>query len=587
MALSIISFSGVSFSMFIRLTLFFISALSAIGLGFFLPNRLISLFFHYSGYYFIFFAFILWGFLVIELIKNNLLRQIKEHSAAFLIAAGLMFLIFHMSPPKFKILADEINLISVSMAMHQNKTASMPLEGLAVEYYPFDYKQRINPRPLLYPFVVSIIHSLFGYSPYNGMVVNFLFGICILFLIYILISEVFSIFFGIAAMIITASFPVFIFWVTSSGFETINLFFIIVVIWGLFLFLKSREVRYAEFVLVSLVLLSNCRYESALFFFPLIFLTPLFFNKHIIAAYRIYVLCFPLFFLPLVWQRQVAFLDPFVRGDMGLETTGHTFGITNFMNNFSQNIFVLTGANTDFGFLLLIFIAAVAGIYLSIKKLLFARNAISPINQSLGLYITISGVLLFTLYTSFFWGQFATDINNRLAMSMLPFIIFPAVYFMYRLFHQRIQTAGFLLLFLLMAQMVYYWPVAAEQRLLKRNALHCLNEKVTRYLYQHYDMKNEKLLLISDRPNLFVIHRIGAIGFQNALKNQKKLHYLDNVYYDHILVFQKCNPITNEVQPDNRLNEGFQLNEIHRINVSPDYYLRVSRATCRRPASLL
>ena len=154
--------------------------------------------------------------------------------------------------------------------------------------------------------------------------------------------------------------------------------------------------------------------------------------------------------------------------------------------------------------------------------------------------------------------------------------------FIHRLFDHRTKTARLLLMFLLIAQMLYYWPIAADQRLLKKNALHHLNKKVTRYLYQHYDLKDEKILLISDRPNLFVIHHIGAIGFQNAIKNQKQLHYLDNVYYDSILVLQKCDPITNEVQLDNRLNEGFQLREIHRINISPSYYIRISRATCRR-----
>lgn len=573
-----------NFPVALRLTLSFISTIVAIGLGFFLPRHWMSPVFHYSGYYFMFFAFVLWVALAIDALKKDFLNQIKTHAPAFLLAVVLISVIFHISPPEFKILADETNLISNSMAMHQNKTASMPIEGMAVEYYPFDYRQNINPRPLLYPFVVSVFHAVIGYSPYNGMAVNFVFGAGILFLIYILISLVFSRFFGIAAMIITASFPIFTFWVTSSGFETINLFFIIVVMLALLLFLKSREIKYAEFVMISLVLLANCRYESALFIFPLIFLLPYFLNRHTITAYRLHVLCLPMFFLPIAWQRQIAFLAQFVRDDMGVAAADQVFGITNFINNFSQNIFVLTGMNSDFGFLPLIFVAAVAGIYLSIKKSLFDPNSISQPNRAWGLYVGISGLLLFILYTSFFWGQFSTDINNRLAMAMLPFIIFPAVYCIYRFFHQRIRTAGFLLILLLSAQMVYYWPVAAEQRLLKQNALHYVNKRVTHYLYQHYDVKKEKLLLISDRPNLYVICGIGSIGFQNAVANKKKLHYLDNVYYDQILVLQKCNPITNEVHPDNRLNDGFLLREIDRINVSPDYYLRISRVTCLQPS---
>jgi len=565
-----------------RLILFFIVSLLAVGLGFFLPNQWLPPAFHHTGYYFMFIAFILWIALIIEALKDDFSGNVKAHAPALLLAVILMGLIFLMSPPQFKILADETNLISVSMAMHHMKTASLLLEGLAVEYSPFDYQHHIDPRPLFYPFAVSLFHAVKGYSPYNGMVVNFISGAGILFFLYMLFSMVFSRFFGFVAMILAASFPIFIFWVTSSGFETINLFFIILVVFCLFLYLKHGDIKNAELVLISLVLLANCRYESAVFILPIVFLAPYFLTRYAIAKYRFHILFLPLFFLPFAWQRQVSFLDSSVRGDTGLLSPDHVFGLSNFAENFSQNVFVLTGLNADFGFLLPVFIAAVAGVYLLMKKLLFDYHAISPENRALGLYVGASGVLLFALYTAFFWGQFTTDINNRLAMALLPFILFPAIYCIYRLFQKRIRAAGPLLLVLLLAQMVYYWPVGAEQRLLKENALHYVNKRVTHYLYEHHDLDNEKILLISDRPNLYVIHGIGSIGFQSALKNQRKLHYLDNVYYDHILVIQKCNPIDYSVNPENRLNEAFQLEKIYRINVSTDHYLRISRAALRR-----
>ena len=123
---------------------------------------------------------------------------------------------------------------------------------------------------------------------------------------------------------------------------------------------------------------------------------------------------------------------------------------------------------------------------------------------------------------------------------------------------------GFLIL-LLAAQLLYFWPTAGEQGLLRENALHYMNKRVTRYLYQQYDIKNNAMLLISDRPNLYVIHGIGSVGFQYALEKQRKLHVLENIYYDHILVLQKCNPSTHEVLPGNHLNDGFLLSEVKRI----------------------
>ncbi|MDA3898315.1 MAG: glycosyltransferase family 39 protein [Desulfobacteraceae bacterium] len=527
------------------------------------------------------FAFVLWGALILDVLKNNFLTHLKNHAPALLLAIFLMALIFHISPPKFKILADETNLVSVSMAMHQNKTVSMPLQGLAVEYYPFDYDQTVGSRPLLYPFIISLFHALLGYSPYNGMMVNFFSGIGILFLLYLLFFHMFSIYYGIIAMIIMASFPIFVFWVTSSGFETINLFFIMAVLLTLFLFLKHKDVKFAELVLISLVLLSNCRYESIIFFFSLIILVPCFLNREIIEQYRFPTFCMPLFFLPMAWQRQIIFFYPYLKGDNGLETYDHIFGMNNFLGTFSQNVFTLTGMNADFGFLPIIFIAAVAGIYLAGKKLLLNPHTINPTSKAFGLYISLSGMLLFGIYSSFIWGNFTMDVANRMAMSMLPFIIIPAAYCIYRIFHYKFSSAKKLLIFLLLVQMLYYWPVAAAQRIIERNASCYLNERVIRYLYNNHDMKNEKLLIISDRPNFFIIHGIGSIGFRQAVLQRKKIYYLTNVYYDQILVLQKCNPYTNELISDNLLDDGFRLQKIARINVSPEYYIRISEASLK------
>ena len=254
-----------------RAILFSGTALAAIGAGFFLPQEWLIPAFNHSGYYFMFALCLLWTVLVINNLKKEFFARIKKHGPALLLAIGLTFLIFHLSPPKFKILADETNLIATSMAMHYNKTVAMPVEGTAISYFNFDYhSQSINPRPLLYPFVTSLFHSLLGYSAYNGMAVNFVLGVGILFLMYMLCALLFSRFWGMVAMILTASFPIFVFWVTSSGFETINLFFILMVVLTLYLFLQSRDTRHAELFLCSLIMLSHCRYESALMIFPVL-----------------------------------------------------------------------------------------------------------------------------------------------------------------------------------------------------------------------------------------------------------------------------------------------------------------------------
>lgn len=573
-------------SLTIRVVLFSGTALAAIGAGFFLPQAWLLPVFNHSGYYFMFALCLLWTVLVISNLKKEFFARIKKHGPALLLAVGLTVLVFHLSPPKFKILSDETNLVATSMAMHYNKTVAMPVEGTAISYFHFDYhKQTINPRPLLYPFATALFHAFLGYSVYNGMAVNFVLGVGILFLMYMLCALIFSRFWGMVAMILTASFPIYVFWVTSSGFETINLFFILMVFLTLYLFLQSKNTRHAELFLCSLVMLSYCRYESALMIFPVLLLSPYFLNRGTITKYRFFVFCLPLFFVPLVWQRKIVFLNPIVRGDVGLQVPEYLFGLPSLMDNFSRNIFVLTGLDPDFGFLFPVFVMAVAGLYLAIRKLILSPSSVSTALRTWGLYVGLSGLLLFGLYASFFWGQFTTDINNRLAMAMLPFIILPAIYGLYRLFQTSFRPPVFLVILLLGAQLFYYWPAADKQQLLQDNAAHYMLKRVTNYLDRHYDMKNEKLLLISDHPNMYVIFGIGSIGSGYAAEKQGKLYTLSNIYYDHILALQKCSPTTNEVLPRNKLNDGFLLSELYRINVSPTYYLRISEVTCLPPAS--
>lgn len=560
-----------------RAIVFFLITAIAIITGFFIPEQWMRPAFHYSGYYFMFLIVVVWGALLIDAVSNSFLTHFKKHSTALFFAIILMVLIFNSSPPEFKILADETNLVSVSMAMHQNKTASMPVQGFAVEYYPFEYDQQVDARPLLYPFVISIIHALLGYSPFNGFIVNFLCGTGVLFLSYLLFSQILSRDYGILAMIIMAGFPIFGFWVTSSGFEVINLFFIVFVIFSLFNFLKYKHVKYAEIVLLSLVLLAYCRYESLLFFLCLIFLTPFFLNKNTIQQYRWPVLLIPLFFLPMAWQRQINFFSPYMSGNNGLETAGHLFSVENFLTALPQNFYAISGFDPNFGFVPLIFILAMAGIYIAIKNLVLNFKAIDRSARFFYLYFSLSGCMLFAVYTSFVWGAFLIDVTNRMALPLILFLTAPAVFFLCQILHSRSRYTKNMVLFLFLIQMAYYWPVVSAHQIMERNASFYFNKQITNYLYNSYDLKKDKLLVISDRPNYFVIHGIGSISFSEAAAQHKKLSYLSNVYYDHTLVLQKCNPFNDKVLPNNSLDNRYQLQELTKLNVSSDYCINVSK----------
>jgi hypothetical protein len=233
--------------------------------GILTPKHYISTFFEDLGYYFILVSFILWATYLFRLYFKKIKDIFLKHYQALLLSILLLVFIFCIAPPKFKVLSDETNLIGVSMTMYQSKKASLPLKGFNLEYKKPEYNSVIDKRPLLFPLLVSFVHSVRGYSAFNGFVVNFIAGVGVLFIFYLFIYTHFSRIYGLLSILMFASFPGFVTWVTSSGFETLNLFFIIFTIFLFNKVITTRSIQHAELLFLTLLLVSQSRYESIIF----------------------------------------------------------------------------------------------------------------------------------------------------------------------------------------------------------------------------------------------------------------------------------------------------------------------------------
>src|SRR4030042_6311689 len=96
-----------------------VAAIIALILGFSFPQPVITQWFSASGYYFILSAFGLWMFSLLpsDLPRAQIRAFLHRHGLAFGLAVLLSIGAFVISPPKFRILADETNLIGMSAAM--------------------------------------------------------------------------------------------------------------------------------------------------------------------------------------------------------------------------------------------------------------------------------------------------------------------------------------------------------------------------------------------------------------------------------------------------------------------------------------
>jgi len=132
------------------------SGFIAIMLGFVvLPQKTMASWFHESGFYFIFFTFLIWvlSFRIGMADFESLLTNWRKHFVALCLALALTVSAFLCSTPRFRILADETNLLGMSWSMFEKHSFYNPTQV----FYYFDgmcdvIAHEWDKRPNLYPF---------------------------------------------------------------------------------------------------------------------------------------------------------------------------------------------------------------------------------------------------------------------------------------------------------------------------------------------------------------------------------------------------------------------------------------------------
>ena len=559
---------------------FFGISVLTVFLWFSLPHKWVYLSVQHGSYYFLFGAFFIWEFFLIQVILSRFIRSIKSHWPAFLLTIFIMGQIFYTSPPRFKILSDETNLVGTSLAMSTTKTAALPLSGLGLDIKTLDYTTTTPQRPLAFPFLLALFHSIFGYNPHNGFVANFILGAMALFTLYLLMTRFVPRHFAIIGMILMASLPIFSFWVTSSGFETMNLFFTLFSLLIFFQFLKTGNNDYANLLIFSLVILAQCRYESILFMSSLLFAAPLLIKTMRWNPYRFVVIFFPLFLLPLLWQRRLLLFLPLLKNENTLQKTDSLFQTHHLFQNIPSNIMTLSGIDPNLGFLPVITTTGIIGTYLMVKHAMTRRHTPFDAAKKRWLLFVISiTILLFFLYGSYTWGNFTLSVSNRFAMIFIPFIIIPSTYCCHHMIGKHRDATKLALTLFAVMQYLIYRPIAMDEKIIKSLTLPREYHQVMTYLKKSYDLSSDKLLIITTHPNLYVVQKMGALPFKDANEHINSLHYYRQIYYDHIISIQYHDIDSDQMTKGSQLSKQFNSHKVKTVKVSPKFTIIISDLT--------
>jgi hypothetical protein len=254
----------------------------------------------------LFLAFAVWGLSLYHLHRRewSFRRLLPRKRHAYGLILGVSGLLLLYEPFAFKIVLDEVLLSTTAEFMHLTRLAGLP--QAANDYGGVYLLQQavMDKRPFFFPFLLSLVHDLAGYRYANVFALNALLTVLLMGLIYGLSTLLSNHRGGILAVLLAGAVPLLSLMATSGHFEILNLVMLCVTLILAYAYTcKPTGTRLVPLVF-SLILLSQVRYENAIYLIPFGMLILLGWKKARAIILPWPVLVSPVFFiLPLLHYR--------------------------------------------------------------------------------------------------------------------------------------------------------------------------------------------------------------------------------------------------------------------------------------------
>lgn len=217
-----------------------------------------------------------------------------------------VILLLLVIPPAVRILNDEVNLFLVSRSIAESASPLMPVEGYFSHGKLQPYKEEIPTRGLLFSLLTSYLHPFFGPHIVSAFALNTL---CLFLLIYgttFAFSKRHGEAFGIMAAFLLMSNEALIHAAQSGIFDVLDLDLALLSFLLVSMLLNTEQPRFQRALWITLILLANVRYESAIFAMVIVLLLVAYRKFDFSDLLRSPIYCLtPLLCLPLLWQRQL------------------------------------------------------------------------------------------------------------------------------------------------------------------------------------------------------------------------------------------------------------------------------------------
>ncbi len=492
--------------------------------------------FVHSAYYLLLILVASWAIVYLlaarGLTKTAVWEWVKENKAGIITALAVTVITGLAVHPALRILADETNLLGTSKSFFFNKTATFTVSGKFYYDNFWDAGVVIDRRPSLFPFLVSLLHVVRGYTYTNVFWLNLLVLPVFVLVSYRLAKALGGEVFGVAAGLLVAAHPITLISCRSGGFDFMTAFFSVLVVKSFLDHCRAPSADHLAVLWMNFCMFAEVRYETGLFIVPLVFFLLVFrlAKLEYLRPYRVIYALTPLYLLPRLWQA-------ILRGNVPEQDPGAVvFGFQNFLAN-ARDYFkpLLNPVDYHVPHSAFVIGLGIVGCVLALRWMDKRVARPSRLVPDMQFAVMVSGwmALQFIIVFTYVWGRPLHPASARLLIAIDTFFSFPAAWTL-TVALRRLKAVFPTMICAGLFTM--YVPVASQYRLL--NELTLTREAATTWRFFE-NLHEKRILVVSDRPGLYTVMDYGAVDFENAKRDPSVLEGLArHLYYDVYLVQQ-------------------------------------------------
>ena len=376
-----------------------------------------------TGYWCVLAAFILfvrslWGTFRGDLaaVRDSGLRGFDWGSLA-VVALGGTVLIVHESFG-FKVVMDEVMLVGTSMSMHLDRSVITPTRGNDIQGAFVIVDGMMDKRQLFFPFLLSILHDITGYRPENAFVLNAVLTYIFLAMVNTAGRKLAGRMAGWLGVALFAGLPLLAQNATGAGFELLNIVMILATLLLGARFIERRDGASFTAFCYSAMLLTQVRYESAIFLVPVAGIILWVWHRQGRAVMTWPVMVLPLLMIHCALHNRIFGLRASAWQLQSKPGLTAPFALSYIPNNVAHAIGFFFGKPTDqpnsYVFSVLGSVALAFFILLASKKVR-SLPAESPVSVAT-IFFSVGFAAQLGLMMCYFWGQFDDAIIRRLSL---------------------------------------------------------------------------------------------------------------------------------------------------------------------------